>query len=177
MKNLSGDWVMNKDLSDDFDPVLNLQGVGWLARKAIGFATLTIHMKQYVGDDGVTRIDIIQTGSGGIKGTNEPRTLDWQQRAHSDNIFGNVMGQSRFVSINDISEPFLKEGWLEGPEEATATGETHVESLATNAEKGWTADQIWGFMMVDGKRRHCRKVLCKKGDKKVTVRLVYDYVN
>lgn len=54
-----------------------LQGIGWFTRKAIGLATITLDVKQYRDDEGVEHIDIVQTATGGIKGTTENRTLDW----------------------------------------------------------------------------------------------------
>jgi hypothetical protein len=72
LKDLSGQWVMvsnslarphlwayrlirltylqNKTLSDDPDDVLALQGMGWMTRKAISIATVTLHTKQYTDD-------------------------------------------------------------------------------------------------------------------------------
>lgn len=42
-------------------------------------------------------IDIEQTATGGLKGTSEKRSLDWQPRPHKDHIFGSVEGRTRFV--------------------------------------------------------------------------------
>lgn len=82
-----------------------LQGVSWLTRTALSYATITLQTKEYTGappesEDAkkqVRRIDIDQTVTGGIKGTTERRVLDWKGRQHSDHVFGNVVGQSRFV--------------------------------------------------------------------------------
>lgn len=82
-----------------------LQGVSWLTRKALSYATITLQIKEYTGappeaedaNKQVRRIDIDQTVTGGIKGTTERRVLDWKNRPHSDHVFGNVVGQSRFV--------------------------------------------------------------------------------
>lgn len=56
--------------------MLTLQGVGWLKRKAIGLATVTMDITQYQAppeggadtDAPVTHVDIAQTATGGIKG-------------------------------------------------------------------------------------------------------------
>ena len=56
-----------------------------------------------------------------------------------------------------------------------ADGEKHVESLAVNEEKGWTARQIWGFAIVDGKRYYTRRVVVSKGSEVLKVRLVYNW--
>ncbi|KAI9745116.1 MAG: hypothetical protein M1818_001394 [Claussenomyces sp. TS43310] len=195
---LTGDWIMrtltnadapqNKTLSDDPDPVLALQGVSWFKRTIIAHATVTLHVRQYVtaeegsdGDSALTHIDIDQTVTGGIKGTTELRTLDWAARGHSDDTFGDVKGRSRWLA--DLEAPgagadgelddFLKDGWLH--EAAGPQGEAFVQSWVINEGAGWTAQQIWGFATVDGERYHTRRVVVKKGDEVVKVRLIYDW--
>jgi hypothetical protein len=166
----------NKTLSDDTDALLALQGIGWLTRKAIGFATVTLHVKQYNDDNAVTHIDIDQTATGGIKGTSENRTLDWTFREHQDHIFGKLNGKNRWVTLDLVDDDFLTAEWLEGEEEkAGPKGETHVQSFVQNDEKGWTAEQIWGFATIDGKRYYTRRVTVKKGSEALKVRLVYDW--
>lgn len=103
MQNLNGTWVMNKTLSSDTDAVLSLQGIGWLTRKAIGVATITLSVKEWIepnADDPanapITKIHIEQTATGGIKNT-ESRTTDWRVREHKDRTFGKCSGQSRMV--------------------------------------------------------------------------------
>ena len=168
----------NKTLSDDADAVLALQGVSWLTRKAIGFATITLHTKQYTDSDNITHIDIDQTATGGIKGTTEIRVLNWTEREHDDHIFGRVKGRSRWLAnFDEIEDPFLKEGWLDvDSEKGGPNGELHIESSVVNQEKGWTAQQVWGFAIVDGKRHYTRRVIVTKGKEVVKVRLVYNRV-
>jgi len=181
LSNLTGDWVMNKTLSDDPDPVLALQGVGWLTRKAISWATVTLHITQWT-EDNLVRIKISNTATGGIKGTTEDRTLDWEWHDHEDDMFGKLQGRSRLISRSNLSagngpdgglgqeevvDAFLLEGWLE-------EGDS-LQSVSVNDGKGWMAVQIWGFAVVDGKRFHVRRVVVRKGDEVVKVRLVYDW--
>lgn len=71
IKSLNGKWTIDKKLSDDVDPVLALQGIGWLIRKTVSFATVTQHVHTYVAEDGVPRIDVEQHGTAGLKGTTE----------------------------------------------------------------------------------------------------------
>jgi hypothetical protein len=103
IQNLNGTWVLNKTLSTDTDAVLSLQGIGWLTRKAISIATITLSVKQFVepnADDPanapITRIVIDQTATGGIKST-ESRTTDWRVREHQDRTFGKCAARSRLV--------------------------------------------------------------------------------
>jgi len=174
LKDLTGAWVMNKTLSDDTDAVLALQGVSWFTRKAIAWATITLHTKQYTPSDGITHIDIDQTATGGVKGTTENRLLDWTERSHSDYMFGDLKGKSRWVNLDGEGlDSFLTEGWLE--EEAGPNGEKHVQSWVLNEANGWTAEQIWGFAIVEGARYHTRRVVVTKGEEVLKIRLVYDW--
>ncbi|KAI3401899.1 hypothetical protein diail_6458 [Diaporthe ilicicola] len=172
LRNLDGTWVMNKSLSDSADPALALQGVGWLTRKAIGLATVTLHVKEYVDDAGVTHVDIQQTATGGVKGNTENRTLDNTFREHSDWLFGNVKGRTGWVTskddIADGKDEYLKKGW-EAAQTEFVVG--YVESL----DRGWTAWQVWGFQEVNGERRYARNIVVAKGDERVEMRLVYDF--
>lgn len=121
-----------------------------------------------------------------MKGTTEKRTLDWQYRDHSDWLFGDLKGKSRYTTIANILEEskgkgdteedakFICEGWL--PE--TQEGDV-VESYVDNEGKGWTGWQIWGFaeVEVDGKKERwfVRRFAVRKGKEVVRVRLVYEW--
>ncbi|KAH7399311.1 hypothetical protein BKA66DRAFT_545475 [Pyrenochaeta sp. MPI-SDFR-AT-0127] len=188
IKNLQGKWILNKSLSDSPDPVLALQGVGWLTRKALGAATVTQHLKQSptTGEDGqpTTHIEIDQLVTGGLKGSTEKRTLDWQYRGHTDWLFGTLQGRSRYNTLKAVLEEskgqgaveedakFLVEGWLKETEE----GEV-VESYVDNEGNKWTGWQLWGFAEINNERRLTRRFAIRRKDKDevVRIRLTYDY--
>ena len=136
------DQAQNKTLSGDFDGILAFQGIGWLTRKAIGLATVTLHITQYT-KDGKVHIDIIQKVTGGINATPEFRIFDWQERPHKDGVFGDVKGRSRFVKVADMEsgfggeeKEFLGQGWDE------AADVPKIESYVVNDGAGWTAIQV-----------------------------------
>lgn len=180
--------TQNKTLSDSTDPVLTLQGIGWLTRKAIGLATVTQHLKQYptTGKDGqpTTQLDMDQFATGGLKGTSEKRTLDWQFGEHTDHLFGTMKGRTRYSTLKALIEEskgqgvveedakYLIEGWLKETED----GEI-VESFVDNDASKWTGWQIWGFAEINGERKLTRRFAIRKKDKDqvVRVRLVYDW--
>ena len=126
-------------MSDSTDDVLTLQGVGWLKRKVIANATITLHVKHYTADDGVEHVDIRQTVTGGFEGTTENRTLDWNLREHDDHLFGPTKGKSHRAKLEEIEIPFLKEGWL--PEIET-TIEAYATSDTEKSGTSWTAIQV-----------------------------------
>ena len=55
---------------------------------------------------------------------------------------------------------------------------SRVQSWAVSQdgeEPRWTAEQIWGFEQLNGKRYHTRRVVVRKGGEVQRVRLVYAY--
>jgi len=173
VKKLTHPRHQNKTLSDDPDPLLQLvraptsplhlvpttphltipkqQGIGWFLRKAISLATITLTVTQYTdpAPRHHTHIDISQVATGGIGGTTEKRTLDWEERPHTDKIFGEVKGKSRWVDLEAFKseggkgEEFLKTGWLEegvGEEKWRA-----VQSWVESPGGKWTAEQVCFF--------------------------------
>lgn len=103
-------------------------------RRIIAVATVTLTISEYIKDD-VTHIDISQVATGGISSV-ENRTLDWEFRDHSDRIFGDVKGRSRWVKLEDVDDDeFLKKGYddMEGE---------HVQGWVENKGRGWTANQV-----------------------------------
>ncbi|KPM40563.1 hypothetical protein AK830_g5996 [Neonectria ditissima] len=178
-QDLNGKWFMNKQLSDSPEPVLALQGIGYLTRKGISLASITIEMKQYTAlplppstsTELVAHVNTSQSASG-LNGTHEARCLDNTFRAHSDWIFGNVKGLTRWVSLDEIEDDFLKQGWL-----VEGDGKTLIFNYVESDNNGWNATQVWGFQVIEGERRYCRRVLAKKGGKTATVLFVYDFIS
>lgn len=88
--------------------VLEYQGMGWLKRKAVSYATVTMSVKHFKDDSGVEQIEIVQSLTGGIGRTTESCTLDWAARNHFDDIFGPVIVKSRRISLDEVEDDFLK---------------------------------------------------------------------
>ncbi|KAI1820360.1 hypothetical protein F4861DRAFT_545767 [Xylaria intraflava] len=192
--NLNGKWTLNKTLSDSTEPALALQGIGWLLRKAISAATITITAKQYKDENPphATHIDIEQLASG-LKGTAESRTLDWAPREHKDWLFGRVEGRSRFLSLTEAAalvaeggaarvegwadSDFLALDWLDGEGERVGPAGEGLMLSFVRADAGWIAAQFWGFQDVGGERRYVRNVTVSKEGKFENFKMVYDWVS
>jgi len=172
---LSGKFVMNKDLSDSSDRILQLQGVGWIKRKAIEFATVTLNVKHYKDDDSIEHIDIDQVITANFPGTSENRTLDWIDRHKEDGLFGFVVSKTRRLAVAEIDDAHLRGEWL-----ADTLRDGAIHSIArSDTEKShlvWTAEQVWGFESIKEERRYTRRVKFdfKDGDEVHEIRLVYD---
>ncbi|KAF2493919.1 hypothetical protein BU16DRAFT_512065 [Lophium mytilinum] len=187
-KDLNGKWVMSKSLSDDMGEVLALQNVGWLLRKAVSVATVTLHVKQYpdATKPEISHVDLDQMGTGGLKGFPELRTVDGEWRPQSDYVFGEQKGRTRWVKLADLKKEDgpegvqeedvenLKKGW--GVEMETADA---IDFAVVSDKKGWICWQIWGFTEVEvgGKkeRRYVRKLIARKGKDVKNATVFYDY--
>ncbi|KAF2963376.1 hypothetical protein GQX73_g10186 [Xylaria multiplex] len=187
LKEWFGVYPLNKTLSDPTDPALALQGIGWLLRKGIGAATVTIQVRQYADAASATHIDIEQSASG-LTGTTENRVLDWTAREHKDWLFGRVHGRSKFVTPAELAallapggeargegwvdSDFLAQDWRDGDGDGDRFVLNHVR-----ADAGWFATQVWGFQDIGGERRYVRNVVVAKGDKFESFKMIYDFVS
>ena len=158
-------------------------------------ASIYLDVNHYKDDQGVERIDIVQTLTGGMSGTTENRTLDWTEREHEDHLFGPVLSKSRRAALDEIEREWLKKDWLN---ESFVDGQiinTTAKSNTAKSGKTWlseqvniparlerfdvsltSASQVWGLEQVNGEKRYTRHVYFEgpKGEV-ITVRLVYDY--
>jgi len=167
---LSGVWVLNRTLSDDTDDALAAQSIGWVLRRAFGVATITATITHYKHPEtGVEHIDTNQSLSG-ITNTTENRTLDWTDRPREDYVFGKVVGKSRRIKLEDVEDEKLKEGWTED-----TIAKDIVQSYVVNDEYKWQADQVWGFMIINGERRHARRFKLTTPTQRLDKLLVFDY--
>ncbi|KAI0788529.1 hypothetical protein C8Q75DRAFT_807740 [Abortiporus biennis] len=173
---ISGRYHMNDGLSDDTDEILRLQGLGWLLRKALALSHLYMKVKHFKDQNGIERIEIDQTLSGGIPGTTEIHPLDWKDACHEDHIFGAVYNKARRVHLEDeIKSPFLRAGWTDDVEKFGAINTMAVSDPSKGGKK-WVAEQVWGFALINGERRHTRHVaFVGPNGEVVNAKLVYDY--
>lgn len=148
--------------------MLEVQGVNWVTRKAIGSAAVTLTIKQYTDSEtGLTHVDIDQSSSLGA-GTQERRVLDWTGREANNPLFGRVQGKTRWATLAELDDDFLKEGFEDGTTEVIHTWTEHLDS-------GATTQQAWGFEIIDGQRYYVRHVVARKGDQVARIKMVYDW--
>ncbi|KAF3907174.1 hypothetical protein ABW21_db0207935 [Orbilia brochopaga] len=164
---MSGSYIMNRSLSGDTDGILALQGVGWLLRKSLGLATVTINLTHD------TAADVIHINSvaGGVLSTKEDLPLDFQpQKRKKDKVWGNFEVKAKKAQVSAIDDEQLREGWA---------GEEVIQVEAVNEELKWSAMQIWGFQdyEVNGKteRRYFRRVRLTHSKGVTYCHMAYDY--
>ncbi|KAI4747205.1 hypothetical protein E4T44_15071, partial [Aureobasidium sp. EXF-8845] len=155
LRNLSGTYNLNKSLSDSSDAALQMQGIGWLVRQAVKFSNVTLIVKQFVDENGLTHVDNEQITTGNVRNLEE-RIVDYQWREKNDRIFGKVNGRSRYVKLDEVETEYLKQGW---DEQFLTQGDNEVIQVFVNSlgkKPNWSAEQVWGFEIVDGQKRHTR---------------------
>ncbi|TCD62776.1 hypothetical protein EIP91_006420 [Steccherinum ochraceum] len=172
---ISGEFIMDKTLSDDSDEILRLQGVSWFTRRAISMATVYLTIKHDKTAEGVEHIVIDQVLTGGLGGSTEERTLDWQERETSQPLFGPVLGRSRRIKLEELEDEYLKNGWLP---DVTEHGAIQAIAQSDTAKSGrvWYSEQVFGFEEINGERRQTRHVhFIGPEQEDIHVRFVYDY--
>jgi len=183
--NLSGEYVLDKSLSDSTEPLFELQGIPWVVRKAMKLGTPTLLIKQYADEKGTVHIDVNLTAAAGIKGSDD-RVLDWSPIHKKDGMFGEVTGQSRFTTkvelagtgdaedLKFLSGQVLADGTTHSSWVEDASG-NHVQNFVKSDVGGWTAEQVWGFEEIGGVRYHTRRLVVRKDDTSRRARQVYSY--
>lgn len=168
LQNLSGRWKLNKELSDDFDPVLALQGVNILIRKAVTVASVNLKIKQ--PSELELRMEQTATAAS-VPGTTEEYTLDWEWRTNHDAFFGDIQGRSRWISQDEARQIGAEGEWKDEDSDGKL-----IQAVGRKPDGTWTATHFWGFEDVGNQRRHTRrvKVASKDGDE-INVRMVYDF--
>lgn len=130
--------------------------------------------QQFVDENGLMHIDNEQITTGNIRNLEE-RIVDYQWREKDDRIFGKVNGRSRCVKLDEIETEYLKQGW---DEQFLAHSENEVIQVFVDSvgkKPEWTAEQVWGFEVVDGQKRHTRRIVVRRGKEEHKIRLVYDW--
>lgn len=132
--------LQNKELSDDTDGILSMQGVSWINRTAISYGTITLYIKHYKDENGIEHVVSEETLTG-IPGSTEKRTLDWAVREHSDYVFGALVGKARRRKVEDIEDDFLRGGWLPDTVEHGVIA-LWTESDTAKSGYSWTSDEV-----------------------------------
>jgi len=134
----------NGTLSDDVDKILALQGIGWLSRKIIKRATITLYIKHYKDDEGAEHIDIEQTVTGGLTGPPEYRTLNWTSHKMDHSLFGAIIAKSRRIPVAEITDEYLNSGWLPDVSREGAI-QSYAEADEEKNPRRWISDMVSKF--------------------------------
>jgi hypothetical protein len=81
------------------DSALELQGMPWMIRKAVSFATIKGRLSQKTDELGVTVIQVAQTATGGIKGETETYRLDGSETTQGSGHVRRAKIQTRWLDL------------------------------------------------------------------------------
>ncbi|KAL5356450.1 hypothetical protein BJX96DRAFT_171624 [Aspergillus floccosus] len=200
---LKGSWTLDSSVTEGMDDVLKLQGVGWLTRKAINTATVTLKFtstpETSASGAPTTRLTMNQSLTGGIGASTEERIMDWTERERSNHIYGDTLTKSQFIKgikkddgsivpeLSLQSKPASKEQeeqivkFLTGGK-PHVTGETedelkdlYIHDFGRNEKAGWTAEQVWGLEDIGSQQYLTRRVVVVKGDTFEKAHMVYKF--
>ncbi|KAJ6104788.1 hypothetical protein N7523_011108 [Penicillium sp. IBT 18751x] len=187
--NLVGIWNLISNTLLLNAKVIEKQGAPWLVRKALKYANLSLDIKQtsFLSDgtsveftlddsgldspaDAVTTLHIKQTVSPGSFDSIGTYYLDGKPQEYSLPIFGDVNMRLQYINVADInSEPLRQRLERANPSKIV------IEESAHNPGKGWKAQVIWAFELINEKRYLTRNVSTWNEKEKVEARMVYDH--
>lgn len=95
-------------------------------------------------------------------------------------MLGTLHEEARWVNLADISDPWMREGWVYTADELEKggggpNGELHIEIRATNGSGDFSTLAVWGFTEIDGVRYHCRRGMCRRGEAEARAVGIYGY--
>ncbi|KAJ5129069.1 hypothetical protein N7448_002781 [Penicillium atrosanguineum] len=165
------------------------QGAPWLVRKALKYANLSLEIKQASSLPDGTTAEFTVNDSGldspagavitlHIKQTVRPGSFDSMGTYHLDGkpqefslpIFGDVNMRLQYINVANISNETLRQRL-----EKANPSKIVINESADNPDKGWEAQVVWAFELVNEKRYLTRNVSTWNDKERVEARMVYDY--
>ncbi|KAL4999153.1 hypothetical protein BDV10DRAFT_165347 [Aspergillus recurvatus] len=205
IRNLTGDWVIDKSKSTNLDGALKLQGIGWLRRKAVTSGTITLKTAQTIeahdGKQPITRLMMQQGLRGIFPGVEQTRSLDWSTHEQVDAVSGAAIAvRSRYVrGVEDGDgskvKPVLQVETSAAGDHGKADTETFlgaavlvpdigneearekafVQDYIVCESGGWTVEQIWAVERIDGGLFLTCRAVAAKGSATEQAYQVYQY--
>ncbi|KAJ5523887.1 hypothetical protein N7494_010537 [Penicillium frequentans] len=172
LKNLDGQWVMNRTRSSEYDPLLKLQGINWLMRKVLNMTSVVLEVKEWEDpSDGFTHMDIDLKPTSGLPASQEKKVFDFKGTDSTHALFGKIRVSQGWANAKELNQEdhFLVEGMEEDMD-------SFIHLKTEHLDHNTVTHQAWGFEEIEGTRYHSRHIVGKKGDEVVRVKLVYDYL-
>ncbi|OQD67491.1 hypothetical protein PENPOL_c003G07263 [Penicillium polonicum] len=117
----------NLQLSDSYDSILKIQGVNLLTRKVVNVGSITMTIKQYTDEAGLTHLTIDSKSGSGLQGSTENRLLNNETRHANHPLFGKITGRTAWVNLADLPSPWLTNGWEQGTTRAILMTTEHLD--------------------------------------------------
>ncbi|KAL4872828.1 hypothetical protein BDV12DRAFT_193166 [Aspergillus spectabilis] len=205
IRNLTGDWVIDKHRTENLDAALKLQGIGWLRRKAVTSGTITLKITQFTEEANASSLSeaekpvhlMMQQGLRGIfPGVEQTRVLNWTEHEHVDAVSGAaIVVRSQFVNGikagKGTAKPVIQietagavdlssvEAYLASPvtggEGEDVLEKAFVQDFIRCEDGGWTAEQVWAVERVGDDVFLSCRAVAVKGSSIEKACLVYKY--
>jgi len=137
--------AQNKSLSDSFDDMWRLQGAGWMARKAMNLAGLTLHINHHTDSSGIEHLDITPVVTGGMKASPDFRTLDYSEMQAENPMTGPMLVKTRKVSLSQVKDSEdgeLGKGKCDKENNEKWLEDLVIHSHVKSTKKGWSNDEV-----------------------------------
>lgn len=69
-------------------------------------------------------------------------------------------------------DPYLSQNLLD---QEVGDSPAHIWTAVTNERSGMRGEQVWGFELIDGNRYHVNRMVMKKGNERLAMRVVFDW--
>ncbi|KAI0506265.1 hypothetical protein F5B22DRAFT_650823 [Xylaria bambusicola] len=174
VSDVTGRWALNRALSDQLEPLFTLQGIPWIIRKVINFASLELQYTKDPPSDptAATSFSFKQTVRPGGFDTINRYVLDGDKRTDTVPIFGEVTMYAKYLNRDEVTlEQTLGTG-IQGDAEKDVA----IIEVTESKSMGWKAETVWVFETIDGEYRLCKYNRIWKGDQSAKAKMVHDYI-
>ncbi|KAI0854673.1 hypothetical protein F4860DRAFT_522739 [Xylaria cubensis] len=175
ISDVSGRWSLNRGLSDSLESCFALQGIPWIVRKVINFASLELqYRKDIPPDDAVAAPSFAfkQTVRPGGFDTSNRYIIDGKSRTDTVPIFGEITMHARYLNRDEVT---AEQTWKWGVEGDAAENVAILE-VVESKNMGWKAETLWIFETINGEYRFCKYNIITKGEDRATAKMVHDYI-
>lgn len=140
----------------------------YFLRLLMSRTNLTIRVRQS-GEGPQTRLELDHSIAADLPGFTDRYILDWQPIEKEDAYFGNIRERARLTEVRSLQDAYQRQGWEEGTTQL-------LELVTEHLDVGVTTSQVCGFAIVDGVKRHVRRLVVTKVEQVLRLSAIFDYV-
>jgi hypothetical protein len=172
----------NKELSDDLEPALSIQGVNYLIRKLMRLATVSERISETTKPDS-TKVLVVAKSAAGLSGQADTFDPSGEEHLVDGGYFGpkvrvrswwlDQCTESVPMGVNEPLDAYLLEDWVESETEGNPR---HLVGSGINDKTGVETHMMWGFCIVNGSRYRAVRYHIRRRDEVVRLRLVFSWI-